>query len=202
MEKPKELLRYFITTGETCKQILAWSFEVWYDNRKETRNIMGKGLQPDLFVKSIFTMDVDWLIERGIKGVLLDIDNTLITHQQKIPDEKVIKLIAFFKKNGIQTAIVSNATKRRVDVFNEKLGLYARYRAFKPSNKGFLKAMTKLKLIPEETAVIGDQLFTDVRGGNRLGLTTILVEPLDVNEPITVRLKRILEKVFVKQKPI
>lgn len=163
---------------------------------------MGKGLQPDLFVKSIFTMDVDWLIERGIKGVLLDIDNTLITHQQKIPDEKVIKLIAFFKKNGIQTAIVSNATKRRVDVFNEKLGLYARYRAFKPSNKGFLKAMTKLKLIPEETAVIGDQLFTDVRGGNRLGLTTILVEPLDVNEPITVRLKRILEKVFVKQKPI
>ncbi len=163
---------------------------------------MGKGLQPDLFVKSIFTMDVDWLLERGIKGVLLDIDNTLITHKQKIPDEKVVELIAFFKKNGIQTAIVSNATKRRVDVFNEKLGLYARYRAFKPSNKGFLKAMTKLKLIPQETAVIGDQLFTDIRGGNRLGLTTILVEPLDVNEPITVRCKRILEKLFVKQKPI
>jgi HAD superfamily phosphatase (TIGR01668 family) len=163
---------------------------------------MGKGLQPDLFVKSIFTLDVDWLKERGIKGVLLDIDNTLITHKQKIPDEKVIELIEFFNKNGIQTAIVSNATKRRVDVFNEKLGLYARYRAFKPSNRGFLKAMSKLKLIPEETAVIGDQLFTDVRGGNRLGLTTILVEPLDVNEPITVRFKRILEKMFVKQKPI
>lgn len=163
---------------------------------------MGKGLQPDLFVKSIFTLDVDWLKERGIKGVLLDIDNTLITHKQKIPDDKVVELIAFFKKNGIQTAIVSNATKRRVDVFNDKLGLYARYRAFKPSNRGFLKAMTKLKLIPEETAVIGDQLFTDVRGGNRLGLTTILVEPLDVNEPITVRCKRILEKLFVKQKPI
>lgn len=163
---------------------------------------MGKGLQPDLFVKSIFTLDVDWLKERGIKGVLLDIDNTLITHKQKIPDEKVVELIEFFKKNGIQTAIVSNATKKRVDVFNEKLGLYARYRAFKPSNKGFLKAMAKLKLIPEETAVIGDQLFTDIRGGNRLGLTTILVEPLDVNEPVTVRLKRILEKLFVKQKPI
>lgn len=163
---------------------------------------MGKGLQPDLFVKSIFTLDVDWLKERGIKGVLLDIDNTLITHKQKIPDEKVVELIEFFNKNGIQTAIVSNATKRRVDVFNEKLGLYARYRAFKPSNRGFLKAMMKLKLIPEETAVIGDQLFTDVRGGNRLGLTTILVEPLDVNEPITVRCKRILEKLFVKQKPI
>ena len=163
---------------------------------------MGKGLQPDLFVKSIFTLDVDWLKEKGIKGVLLDIDNTLITHKQKIPDEKVVELIEFFNKNGIQTAIVSNATKRRVDVFNEKLGLYARYRAFKPSNRGFLKAMTKLKLIPEETAVIGDQLFTDVRGGNRLGLTTILVEPLDVNEPITVRFKRILEKMLVKQKPI
>ena len=105
---------------------------------------MGKGLQPDLFVKSIFTLDVDWLKERGIKGVLLDIDNTLITHKQKIPDEKVVELIEFFNKNGIQTAIVSNATKRRVDVFNEKLGLYARYRAFKPSNRGFLKAMMKL----------------------------------------------------------
>ncbi len=147
-------------------------------------------------------MDIDWLKERGIKGVLLDIDNTLITHKQKIPDEKVIALIKFFKKNDIQTAIVSNATKRRVDVFNEKLGLYARYRAFKPSNRGFLKAMTKLKLTPEETAVIGDQLFTDVRGGNRLGLTTVLVEPLDVNEPVTVRLKRIFEKLFVKQTPI
>ncbi len=163
---------------------------------------MGKGLQPDLFVKSIFTLDIEWLKQRGIKGVLLDIDNTLITHKQKIPDEKVVELIKFFQKNGIQTAIVSNATKRRVDVFNEKLGLYARYRAFKPSNRGFLKAMSKLKLIPEETAVIGDQLFTDVRGGNRLGLTTILVEPLDVNEPITVRVKRVLEKLLVKQKPI
>ncbi len=163
---------------------------------------MGKGLQPDLFVKSIFTLDIEWLKQRGIKGVLLDIDNTLITHKQKIPDEKVVELIKFFQKNGIQTAIVSNATKRRVDVFNEKLGLYARYRAFKPSNRGFLKAMSKLKLIPEETAVIGDQLFTDIRGGNRLGLTTILVEPLDVNEPITVRVKRVLEKLLVKQKPI
>ena len=86
--------------------------------------------------------------------------------------------------------------------FNENLGLYARYRAFKPSKRGFLKAMSKLKLIPEETAVIGDQLFTDIRGGNRLGLTTVLVEPLDEHEPITVRVKRIIERLFVNQKPI
>lgn len=163
---------------------------------------MGKGLQPDLFAKSIFLVDINWLKNRGIKGVLLDIDNTLITHKQKIPDEKVIELIKFFLDNGIQSAIVSNATKRRVDVFNEKLGLYASYRAFKPSTRGFHKAMSKLKLIPPETAVIGDQLFTDIRGGNRLGLTTILVEPLDKNEPVSVRIKRILEKIFVKRKPI
>jgi predicted HAD superfamily phosphohydrolase YqeG len=62
--------------------------------------------------------------------------------------------------------------------------------------------MSKLKLIPSETAVIGDQLFTDIRGGNRLGLTTILVEPLDVNEPVTVRLKRFLEKIIVKKDPV
>jgi len=163
---------------------------------------MGKGLQPDLFVKSVFSLDISWLKNRGIKGVLLDIDNTLITHKQKIPDEKVIELIKFFQDNGIQAAIVSNATKRRVDVFNEKLGLYARYRAFKPSARGFHKAMSKLKLIPSETAVIGDQLFTDIRGGNKLGLTTILVEPLDENEPVSVRIKRIFEKLFVKKKPI
>lgn len=163
---------------------------------------MGKGLQPDLFVKSIFSLDINWLKERGIKGVLLDIDNTLITHKQKIPDEKVIELIKYFQNNGIKTAIVSNATKRRVDLFNEKLGLYARYRAFKPSHKGFLKAMAKLNLTPAETAVIGDQLFTDIRGGNKIGLITILVEPLDINEPITVRLKRILEKLIVKKKPV
>jgi HAD superfamily phosphatase (TIGR01668 family) len=168
----------------------------------ERRTKMGKGLQPDLFVKSIYSLDINWLKDRGIKGVLLDIDNTLITHKQKIPDEKVIELIKHFQENGIQTAIVSNATRRRVEVFNEKLGLYARYRSFKPSKKGFYKAMSKLKLIPSETAVIGDQLFTDIRGGNRLGLTTILVEPLDVNEPVTVRLKRFLEKIIVKKDPV
>ena len=163
---------------------------------------MGKGLQPDLFVKSIFTLDINWLKDRDIKGVLLDIDNTLITHKQKIPDEKVIELIKYFQDNGIQAAIVSNAAKRRVDVFNEKLGLYARYRAFKPSKKGFLKAMSELKIEPSETAVIGDQIFTDIRGGNRLGLTTILVEPLDENEPVNVRIKRILEKIVVRNKPV
>ncbi|HAA25859.1 MAG TPA: YqeG family HAD IIIA-type phosphatase [Ruminiclostridium sp.] len=163
---------------------------------------MGKGLQPDLFVKSIFSLDVNWLKSRGIKGVLLDIDNTLITHKQKIPDEKVIELIKYFQENGIKVAIVSNATKRRVEVFNEKLGLFATYRSFKPSKRGFYRAMSKLELIPAETAVIGDQLFTDIRGGNRIGLMTILVEPLDVNEPITVRLKRFLEKIIVKKDPI
>lgn len=163
---------------------------------------MGKGLKPDLYVKSIFSFDINWLKERGIKGVLLDIDNTLITHKQKLPDEKVIELIKYFQQNGIKAAIVSNAAKKRVDAFNEKLGLYARYRAFKPSNKGFLEAMANLNLTPQETAVIGDQLFTDIRGGNRIGLTTILVQPLDKDEPITVRVKRILEKLFLRSKPI
>ena len=59
---------------------------------------MGKGLQPDIFVKSIYSLDINWLKERGIKGVLLDIDNTLITHKQKIPDDKVIELIKIFSE--------------------------------------------------------------------------------------------------------
>jgi len=161
---------------------------------------MGNGLKPDLYIKSVYDLDISWLRERGIKGVLLDIDNTLVTHKQKIPDEKVVELIKRFQDNGIKAAIVSNARKKRVDVFNEKLGLYARYRAFKPSNRGFLKAMAELNLSPEETAVIGDQLFTDIRGGNRIGLTTILVEPLDKNEPIHVRIKRVFEKLIIGRK--
>jgi len=166
------------------------------------RLVMGKGLQPDLFIKSVFILDINWLKKRGIKGILLDIDNTLVTHKQKVPDEKVVELIKSFRENDIKVAIVSNARKKRVDIFNEKLGLYARYRAFKPSKRGFLKAMSDLNLNPEETAVIGDQLFTDIRGGNRIGLTTILVEPLDENEPVTVRVKRIFEKLFVKKEPL
>lgn len=161
---------------------------------------MGKGLQPDLYIKSIFDLDINWLKEHGIKGVLLDIDNTLVTHKQKIPDEKVISLIKRFQDNGIKVAIVSNARKKRVDVFNEKLGLYARYRAFKPSNRGFLRAMSDLNLSHGETAVIGDQLFTDIRGGNRIGLTTVLVDPLDSSEPVHVRVKRIFEKLLLKRK--
>lgn len=160
---------------------------------------MGKGLQPDLYIKSIFSLDINWLKERNIKGLLVDIDNTLVTHKQRIPDEKVVKLIKHFQDNGIKIAIVSNARKKRVDVFNENLGLYAKYRAYKPSNMGFLEAMSKLNLTSEETAVIGDQLFTDIKGGNKLGLTTILVEPLDSDEPITVKVKRIFEKLFIKR---
>jgi uncharacterized protein len=151
---------------------------------------------PTLMADSIQHIDFEVLIKNNIKGLILDIDNTLVPQHMMDADEGAVKWIEKVKELGIKTCIVSNASKKRVIKFNERLQIHAIHRASKPGTKAYLKAIELMNIKKEETAVIGDQIFTDIYGGNRVGLFTILVNPIDKKEALWVRLKRFPEKII------
>lgn len=149
---------------------------------------------PDMKVDRIQDIDLNKLSGNKIKGLILDIDNTLVPEHVEEADEKAIAWIEDVKKAGFKVCIVSNASKKRVVKFNEKLKVHALHRASKPGTEAFLKAARLMEIKPEETAVIGDQIFTDIFGGNRVNMFTVLVNPLDQREFFFVRMKRIAER--------
>lgn len=149
---------------------------------------------PDILMDKTQDISLAFLQERSIRGLILDIDNTLVPNYVKEADEAVVRWIENMKASGVKICIVSNASEKRVIKFNERLKVYAIHRANKPGTKNFLQAARLMNLKPEEIAVVGDQIFTDVYGGNKAQMTTILVKPLDKREVLFVRLKRFPEK--------
>lgn len=154
---------------------------------------------PDLYYDSINHIDLDMLQEKGIKGLILDIDNTLVPMHQKDADQNAISWITGLKNRGFKVCILSNAAEKRVVRFNKDLAVTAIHRAYKPAGKAFLRAAEEMGLEPENVAVVGDQLFTDIHGGNKANMITILVKPIDKKEIIYVRLKRWPEKYILRR---
>lgn len=154
-------------------------------------------LKPDLFLKSIYDLDTSLLKEKGIKAIIVDIDNTLVSWDTRLPDEKVAGLVYRLADEGFKVCILSNNTRKRVEEFNKDLQLPAIHKAAKPSKGSFRRAMKLMDSTPDNTAVIGDQLFTDVLGGRRLGLFTVLVAPISDKEFIWTRFIRKLEKLYM-----
>ncbi|MCR4434236.1 MAG: YqeG family HAD IIIA-type phosphatase [Clostridiales bacterium] len=148
---------------------------------------------PGFTTEKVQDIDLDLLRSHNIKGLILDIDNTLVPNHVKDADENVIRWIERIKNSGFKVCIVSNASKKRVVRFNERLKLYAIHRASKPGTAAFKKAQKLMGIEPGETAVVGDQIFTDVFGGNRAGMYTILVKPIDRREQPLTRVKRVAE---------
>lgn len=155
-------------------------------------------LTPDAYVDSILSISPENLIEKGICGLILDIDNTLVPTHTGDADDKARRFINSLRECGIKTVIVSNAGKKRVERFCGPLGIDYLYKALKPMKRGYREAMSRMGLPAERIAVVGDQLFTDILGGNLLGMKTILVKPIDPAEPLFVKFKRIFEKPFLK----
>jgi len=123
----------------------------------------------------------------------------LVPNHVKEADKGAVDWIEKVKSSGFKACIVSNASKKRVVKFNERLKLYAIHRASKPGTAAFRRALKLMKLKEEEIAVVGDQIFTDIYGGNRLGAFTILVDPIDrKTEFIFVKFKRLFEKFVLK----
>jgi HAD superfamily phosphatase (TIGR01668 family) len=146
---------------------------------------------------SFYDIDLDRLYEQRIHALILDIDNTMLPYYIPDPDEKLRKFIYTLKSRGFQLYIVSNGKEARVKRFNRTLGLPYVCRASKPSAKGFEKALKDLDCLPDEAAVIGDQIFTDVWGGNRMGMYTIMVRKVVKKDEWITAVKRPLEKIVL-----
>lgn len=157
---------------------------------------MFENLRPHLVAQRLWEVDASVLITRGIQGVILDLDNTLTRWRSlEIPSEAQAWLQAVLHA-GLHACIVSNAaTARRVRPVAERFGIQWVTRALKPLPNGFRCGMELMGTKPETTAMIGDQMFTDIWGANRLGLFTILVDPMSDHEAITTKLlQRPLER--------
>ena len=149
---------------------------------------------PDLIAKKVQDIDLEMLKKNNIKGLILDIDNTLVPNYVKEADENTVKWIERVKNVGLQTCIVSNASKKRVIKFNERLKIQAVHKASKPRSKAFINAIELMNIEAIETAVIGDQIFTDIYGGNKLNMFTVLVSPIHKREFFLIKIKRLSEK--------
>ena len=149
---------------------------------------------PDRTFESAYALDAAAFKARGIKGVILDIDNTLVSPNAPA-DENSRRWIAALKEEGIECFILSNNSEKRASSFAAEVDCAYLAKARKPRADGFLKAVSRLGTNPDETVVLGDQLITDVLGAHRAGLKAWWVSPLDpANEQPFVRVKRILEK--------
>lgn len=158
---------------------------------------MNKLFYPKLIVDSIYYINLEELMEKNIKGFIIDIDNTLVGHGILEVDDKVVQWMERAKNMGFKICIASNNSEQRVVKFNERLKLLAIHKAAKPRKKSFIKAAEMMELSPQQIAVIGDQIFTDIFGGNRMGMHTIMVKPVDTKEPYYIKMKRVIEKLVL-----
>ncbi|MBR5535269.1 MAG: YqeG family HAD IIIA-type phosphatase [Clostridia bacterium] len=162
---------------------------------------MMRNLYPDLYAENISEITASMLTKMGMEAVVLDIDNTLVPHDDPNPTENVKNFLRDMKDNGIGICVVSNNNYERVKAFAERIGIENFVSdALKPRAYGYLKAAEVMGIEAEKTAAVGDQIFTDIWGGNRAGCLTILVKPIDEkNEPWYIKLKRIGEKPFIRR---
>lgn len=155
-------------------------------------------LRPAEYKESIFAIDLQSLHDRGIRAVMLDLDNTMVEWNNPDPTEALLHWLERVRGLGMKACIVSNNTGSRVRSFAQKVGVPFISKAIKPRRRGFREAMALLGVRPEETAVVGDQLFTDILGGNRSGAYTILVVPMHEKEFIGTRVLRLFERVALR----
>ena len=153
---------------------------------------------PDIIYKSVYEIDFDSLKRRNITGLIFDIDNTLVSYRSERPDKNVINLMGRLKRDGFTVCFVSNNNKRRVDIFNGDFKYFSFPNAKKPLIKSMRLAMKAMGLTYETTAVIGDQLFTDVAAARRIRATAVLVTPIEPVDTLFFKFKRRLEKPFIK----
>lgn len=150
-------------------------------------------LTPDVVCPSLFALDLDLLAERGIRGLMVDLDNTLVQYDDDDVTEEAARWVVDAQAQGFKICITSNARTARVRHFAQALAVPGIPNSVKPMGRPFHKAMGILGTDPAQSAIIGDQLFTDVLGGNRLGVFTVLVNPLSTVELGATKLMRRLE---------
>ena len=151
---------------------------------------------PDEYVASTYVIPFEKLYEEGYRGIIFDIDNTLVMHGAPA-DDRAKKLFARLKGLGFECCLLSNNQEPRVKMFNEDVQVHYIFNAHKTSTVNYEKAMELMGTDKSNTIFIGDQLFTDVWGAKRTGIRNILVKPIHPKEEIQIVLKRKLEKIVL-----
>lgn len=158
--------------------------------------MMFQNFYPNKLIRSVYELNWEEL-SRTYGGVIFDIDNTLVPHGAAA-DEAAIQLFARIHNLGMRTMLVSNNGEARVKPFAQQVQTDYIYKAGKPKVEGYNKAMAKMGTDPKHTLFIGDQIFTDVWGGNRFGALTIMVAPLGPEIVPFIKLKRVAEKLVLR----
>lgn len=157
-------------------------------------------LYPRMYVPTIFEIDPDELKTKGIGTLLLDLDNTIVPRDESVFSREMSAWLKGMLAKGFKLCVVSNNGKTRVTGLLDPLGIPCVVRAVKPFSRAFVQGMKLVGATPEETAVVGDQIFTDILGGNLLGLYTILVVPMQGKEFWATNLiNRRLEKPILRK---
>ena len=150
-------------------------------------------------VDSVLDVPVAWISSRGFRGVVLDVDNTIVPWNTDDLSPEIAQWVESLKRAGLSVCIVSNSGGvRRVEELAKRLGIDCVTLAVKPSKRAFRMALEKMNVTPSETIGIGDQMFTDVLGGNRMGLSTVLVRPMVKRDFILTKFVRLVERVMLK----
>ena len=153
---------------------------------------MGNAFYPDEWLDSAYDIPYEQFYQKGMRGIIFDIDNTLVEHDAPA-DQRAVELFERLRGLGIKTCLLSNNKEPRVASFAAAVHSPYIYKAGKPGKKNYLRAMELMGTDRETTLFVGDQLFTDVYGANRCGIYGILVKPINPREEIQIVLKRYLE---------
>ncbi|MCA1056222.1 YqeG family HAD IIIA-type phosphatase [Rossellomorea aquimaris] len=159
---------------------------------------MLKQFLPDEQVQDIFSIRPEYLKEKGMKAIITDLDNTLVEWDRPSATPKLIQWFKEMQEHGILVTIVSNNNEKRVGEFSDPLGVPFIFQARKPMGRAFRRAIREMGVKKEETVVIGDQLLTDVLGGNRSGFHTILVVPVAQSDGFVTKFNRKVERRIMK----
>lgn len=157
------------------------------------------GLMPDYYFEKFYMADADFLLSIGVRGIILDVDNTLEPYEHPLPGKDVREWLSDLARHGISAAIVSNNNNSRINTFNAELGLSAYSRAAKPFAKNVRRAMRALGTGKADTILMGDQIFTDVWAARNAGIRAILVPPINDKRDLLTKFKRLLEKPILKR---
>ena len=160
---------------------------------------MSLRLVPDYFFDRFCDASADFLSSIGVKGIVLDVDNTLEPYEHAEPGEEVVCWVNSLKEREIGLAIVSNNNNARIELFNKSLGLFYKAKAKKPFKKNVLLAMNRMGTDKTNTILMGDQIFTDVWAAHNAGIKAILVPPIKDKRDIFTRFKRLLERGIIKK---
>ncbi len=151
-------------------------------------------LMPQIAVNTVFDVPYEALRTQGVSGLIFDVDNTLVPYEQAEADEALRALFSRLAAMGFWVALLSNNGEQRVALFAKGLELPYVSAAKKPLKSGFHALLARTDIPPKQLAMVGDQVFTDVWGGNRMGMVTVLVDSISPKEGLFCRLKRWAEQ--------